>query len=403
MGKAIIMRDAEELLKKIDKIHKIQDIDTLLENVLHESRIFFNADAGTLYLKQGKQLFFRFIENDTLFKNNMMSNKHLYANSCIEINKKSLAGYVATTGEPLLIDDIYDIKSDISSAFNPEFDKKSNYKTQSLLIVPLTNSKNEIKGVLQLINALDDNGKVRPFSVKDKEFISYFAHYAADAIEKAEVSRDMILRMVEMAEIHDPYETSVHAKRVGDYALELYDIWAQNHNILLSERILKKDMFRIAAILHDVGKVAVNEELLKRKNGLTPAEKQKVYEHTVQGARLFKNKASGWDRIAFEVVLNHHERWDGNGYPGKIKNLFSTDIKFGKGKKGKEIPLSARIVAIADVYDSLISSRAYKEPWTHKSAMAYIRNKKGTQFDPELVDYFTEMDNTILAIRNKYV
>jgi HD-GYP domain-containing protein (c-di-GMP phosphodiesterase class II) len=403
MGKVIIMRDAEELLKRIHKIHKIQDIDSLLENVLHESRMFFNADAGTLYLKQGKHLFFRFIENDTLFKNNMLGSKHLYANSCIEINKKSLAGYVATTGDPLLIDDVYDIKSGISSAFNPAFDKKSNYKTKSLLIVPLKDSKNEIIGVLQLINALDNNGKVRPFSVKDKEFISYFAHYAADAIEKAEVSRDMILRMVEMAEIHDPYETGVHARRVGDYSLELYDKWAQKHNIALSERFLKKDMFRIAAILHDVGKVAIDVELLQRKNGLSPSEKRIVYEHTVMGARLFRNRASGWDRIAYEVVLNHHERWDGKGYPGKIKNVFAKEIKFGKGKKGKEIPLSARIVAIADVYDSLISSRAYKEPWSHKSAMAYIRNKSGTQFDPELVDYFMEMDDTILAIRNKYV
>ena len=397
-----IMRNAEELLEKIHKIHKIQDIDTLLENVLHESRMFFNADAGTLYLKQEKHLFFRFIEHDRLSKKDSLSNKHLYANTSIEINKKSLAGYVAATGEALLIDDVYDIKSGISFAFNAKFDKKTDYRTTSLLIVPLVNSKKETIGVLQLINAMDENKKVRPFSVKDKEFISYFAHYAADAIEKAEVARDMILRMVEMAEIHDPYETGNHAKRVGDYSLELYDIWAQKHNIMLSERVVKKDMFRIAAILHDVGKVAINEKLLQNANGLTPEEKIQIYNHTIYGARLFKNKASGWDRIAFEVVLNHHERWDGKGYPGHIKDIFGKDIKFGKGKKEKEIPLSARIVAIADVYDSLISDRAYKDPWPHKSAMAYMRNKKGTQFDPELVDYFLGMNNTIIAIRNKY-
>jgi HD-GYP domain-containing protein (c-di-GMP phosphodiesterase class II) len=402
MVMAGIMRNAEELLEKIHKIHKIQDIDTLLENVLHESRLFFNADAGTLYLIQGKYLFFRFIENNTLFKKDLLSNKHLYANTSIEINKKSLAGYVAATGEALLIDDVYDIKSGISFAFNAEFDKKTNYRTTSLLIVPLKNSKKETIGVLQLINALDENEKVRPFSVKDKEFISYFAHYAADAIEKAEVARDMVLRMVEMAEIHDPYETGEHAKRVGDYSLELYDMWAQKHNIMLSERIIKKDMFRIAAILHDVGKVAINEELLQNTNGLTNEEKIKIYNHTIYGARLFKNKASGWDRIAFEVVLNHHERWDGKGYPGHIKDIFSKEMKFGKGKKGKEIPLSARIVAIADVYDALISERAYKDSWSHKSAMAYIRNKKGSQFDSELVDYFLVMNDTILAIRNKY-
>jgi HD-GYP domain-containing protein (c-di-GMP phosphodiesterase class II) len=395
-------KSAQELITIIQSIHKIQDIDALLEKVLHEARMFIKADAGTLYLIKKGRLFFRHIENDTLFKNGQGVNKHLYTNASIKIDKKSLAGYVASTGESLLIDNVYDIKSNISFAFNPKFDKKSQYKTISLLVVPLVSSKNEVIGVLQLINALNEKNGVIPFSMEDKIFLSYFAQYAADAIEKAELAHEMVLRMVEMAELHDPYETTIHAKRVGDYALELYEKWTLEHNIELSERIIKKDMFRIAAILHDVGKVGVNEELLQGDRSLSDEEKFELYKHTIYGARLFKNKTSGWDRIAHEVVLNHHERWDGRGYPGHIKDIYKEPVKFRRGKKGREIPLSARIVAIADVYDTLISERSYKEAWNHESAMMYIRSERGKQFDPELVDYFLSMENIIKSIIDKY-
>jgi response regulator RpfG family c-di-GMP phosphodiesterase len=270
-------------------------------------------------------------------------------------------------------------------------------------VVPLATSENRILGVLQLINALDDEGNPVSFSVNDRLFISYFAQHAAGAIEKAELSRQMVLRMVEMAELRDPFETIPHAKRVGDYSLELYDKWAIRHNIPLNERNIKKDMFRTAAILHDVGKVAIADSILQKRGELNHEEKLEMQKHTIYGARLFTRKNSHWDKIAAEVALNHHERWDGTGYPGYTVDVHSAEIEYGPGKRGKDIPLSARIVAISDVYDALISKRAYKEPWKEETALTYIKRQAGKQFDPELVEIFLTMGEIIQAIRSKYV
>ncbi len=133
---------------------------------------------------------------------------------------------MAKTGEPILIDDVYHIQSDVSFSFNPAFDQSTNYRTQSILGVPLKTRDNEIVGVLQLINAKNESGEVVAFSMQDRLFISQFALNAADAIEKARLSREMVLRMVELAELRDPFETSQHAKRVGAYSVELYEKWA---------------------------------------------------------------------------------------------------------------------------------------------------------------------------------
>lgn len=395
-------KNSKSLLRTIQKIHQIKDVNLLLERTLHEARRFVHADAGTLYLASGDRLYFNYIENDTLFREHDAREKYVYSNNSIKIDRSSLAGYVALSGESLIIDDVYDIKSGVSYQFNPFFDQATRYHTQSQLVVPLTTTDNRTLGVLQLINAQDENGRTVSFSVNDRLFISYFAQHAASAIEKAELSRQMVLRMVEMAELRDPYETIPHAKRVGDYSLELYDKWAIRHDIPLNERNIKKDMFRTAAILHDVGKVAIADSILQKRGELNREEKLGMQMHTIYGARLFARKNTHWDKIAAEVALNHHERWDGTGYPGHLPDLHAESIDFGPGKRGKDIPLSARIVAISDVYDALISERAYKEPWKEESALTYIKKQAGKQFDPELVELFLGMGDIIQAIREKY-
>jgi HD-GYP domain-containing protein (c-di-GMP phosphodiesterase class II) len=391
-------RDVTGLLKTIEKLHGIQDLHLLLERSLHEARTFLNADAGTIYLKERGKLYFRFIENDTLFKNGAEDNKHLYYSSSIEISMDSVAGFVAKKGEPLMIDDVYDLPVDVSYHFNPEFDKKSKYRTKSLLVVPIKSSSGQIHGVIQLINAKDDSGEIQPFSGMDRIYLSYFAQSAAQAIERAYLSRDMVLRMVEMVALRDPFETINHATRVGEFALELYDRYADARDVSSTERYVKKDIFRTAAMLHDVGKFGVEDQLMNREGPLSDEEKSKVYLHTIYGARLFQNNQSLYDRVAHEVALNHHERWDGRGYPGKYRESNTGEIHFGTGKKGEEIPLSSRIVSICDVFDTLIMRRAYKDPWDVDSALHYIRSKAGKQFDPELVDLFVNMKEIILAI-----
>jgi response regulator RpfG family c-di-GMP phosphodiesterase len=383
-------------------MYYIKDLDTLLEKVLFEARKFVNAEAGTLYLARGRYLYFSYVQNEALFREDHPKDKYTYSNKRLVIDRNSLAGYVASTKDSLLIDDVYEINSNVTYQFNPDFDRKTSYKTQSILVVPLETTDQAVLGVLQLINAKSDKEQVIPFSMQDRLYITEFARNAANAIEKAKLSREMVLRMVELAELRDPYETSQHAKRVGAYSIELYEAWALRHRI--EDRKIKhmKEILRNAAILHDVGKVALSDVILKKPGGLGKDEITQMKSHTIHGARLFKYVHSPWDRMAAEVALNHHERWDGRGYPGKIDNIFAREIRFGPGKRGKEIPLAARIVALADVYDALMSKRSYKDSWKEEQALRYIRVQSGRQFDPELVALFQRNYDTIRAIRRHY-
>ncbi|TVQ40098.1 MAG: HD domain-containing protein [Spirochaetaceae bacterium] len=391
-------RTARDLLRTIRRIQKITDLTVLLESVLHEARTFVDADAGTLYLARDGRLFFSYIENDTLFPEGNPKERYVYSENNIPIDRNSLAGYVASTGEALMIDNVYDIKSNVSYSFNPSYDKLTQYKTQSILVVPLMKSNTVVVGVLQLINRKDRHGDVIPFTADDRLYITYFAEHAADTIERADLSRQMVMRMVEMAELRDPHESVAHARRVGDYAVELFNRWAARHGVPLHERILKKDIFRAAAILHDVGKVGLTDIVISKEGKFTDQEKALMYRHTVFGARLFRNSRSIWDKIAYEVTLNHHERWDGSGYPGHIQDIFAEKITFGPGKKGKEIPLSARIVAIADVFDALTSERSYKQAWSEDKALEYLQEHAGEKFDPELVQHFIDIRDVLQAI-----
>jgi HD-GYP domain-containing protein (c-di-GMP phosphodiesterase class II) len=393
---------AEELLKTISEIYHLKDLDTLLQRILFETRRFVNADAGTIYLAAKGHLFFYFVQNDTLFKTERAKDKYIYSQARLPINKQSLAGYVALTGQSLLIDDVYDIKSDVTYSFNPTFDKKSSYKTKSILMVPILTRNDTLLGVIQLINAKDGEGNIISFSMQDTLYITQFANYAANAIENAKLSREMAFRMVEIAAMRDPSETSEHAKRVSAIAVELYTLWARRHGIAQREQPQTREVLRVAAILHDVGKVAISDLVLKKRGGLTEREKYHVQSHTVYGARLFVNANSPWDRAASEVALNHHERWNGEGYPGKMDDLFAQKIIFGPGKKGLEIPLTARVVSIADVFDSLVSKRVYKQKWPDIEAFRYIRMHSGKFFDPELSDLFLKMHETVRAIEQRY-
>jgi response regulator RpfG family c-di-GMP phosphodiesterase len=394
-------RDTQKLFRTIEGLFQIKDLDLLLENILTEARHFLMADAGTIYLAVRNLLYFSFVQNDTLFQGET-KNKYIPSGASLPVDKASLAGYVAKTGEPILIDDVYHIQSQLSFAFNPAFDQQTSYRTRSILGVPLRTRENEVVGVLQLINAKDETGNVVAFSMDDKLFITQFAQHAADAIEKARLSREMVLRMVEMASLRDPFETSRHAKRVGAYSVELYEKWATKRNVSTREIKKVRDVLGTAAILHDVGKVAVSDIILKKSGELSYDEKLKMKEHTVLGARLFRRTNSFWDYMAAEVALNHHENWDGSGYPGRLDDLYTPKIYMGPGKQSTEIPLSARVVAIADVYDALVSQRAYKQGWRQEHALQYIRYQAGKKFDPELVGIFLKMDELLTAIARKY-
>ena len=119
-----------------------------------------------------------------------------------------------------------------------------------------------------------------------------------------------------------------------------------------------------------------------------------MQQHTVIGAQLFVDSPTQFDETAQEVGLNHHERWDGTGYPGYVEldGQPTIDPATGltrlTGKRGEDIPLFARIVGLADVVDALFSRRSYKEPWSEEQVLKHVRDESGRHFDPELVDIF---------------
>jgi HD-GYP domain-containing protein (c-di-GMP phosphodiesterase class II) len=160
-------------------------------------------------------------------------------------------------------------------------------------------------------------------------------------------------------------------------------------------------------MLHDVGKVAISDLILKKPARFTPEEYLVMQHHTIYGAQLFDDPQSPMDIIARDIALTHHENWDGTGYPGWVDAVTGLPVRVdanGKtvGRKGDETPLTGRIVAIADVFDALCSKRVYKEPWNEEQVLAEIRQLAGTKFDPELVDIFFEILPSIKQIQNLY-
>jgi len=389
------------ILKKIEELNHLNDIDTILDKILFEARQLSNADAGSIFILEDDKLRFGYVHNDTLFKQHDVS-EAIYANYVIPINDQSIVGYVASIGEPLAIDDAYRIPSDRPFMFNPEYDLKSGYRTKSMLTIPLTTFHGKKVGVMQLINAKDANGRILPFTEESRALVPLFANNAAVAVDRGVMNREMILRMVRMAELRDPTETGTHVQRVGSYAAEIYQQWALKRSIDNQEMKRKKDLIRLAAMLHDVGKVGIPDVILKKPQKLSDKEYDIMKLHTVYGGRLFANQTSQLDTISMEIALNHHEKWNGGGYPGRIEDIMCQDPQMGECKKSDEIPLSARIVALADVYDALTSRRVYKEAWGEDQVFETIRKESGEHFDPDLVDIFFEIISVIKAIRNKY-
>jgi hypothetical protein len=190
---------------------------------------------------------------------------------------------------------------------------------------------------------------------------------------------------------------------VGAYSAELYEAWAARHAVPQREVRNTRDILRTAAILHDVGKVAVSDAILRKASELSYDEKLQLRHHTILGARLFKRSSSPWDKMAAEVALNHHENWDGSGYPGKIDDIYAQKVYLGPGRQATEIPLPARIVALADVYDALTSRRPYKEPYPHEVAREMIVKDSGKHFDPACVQAFLNRQKDFLHIKDQSV
>lgn len=172
------------------------------------------------------------------------------------------------------------------------------------------------------------------------------------------------------AEFRDD-DTGRHTRRVGELSASIAQDLGESEEFV--------EAIRLAAPLHDVGKIAVPDEILRKAGRLTDEEFATMRQHTVIGERIFGESRSPLMIMAQSIAKSHHERWDGSGYPS--------------GLSGEDIPLAARIVSVADVYDALTSERPYKRAWSVAESVAEIRAQSGKQFDPRVVDSFLQLVN----------
>ena len=198
----------------------------------------------------------------------------------------------------------------------------------------------------------------------------------------------IIMWTSEMVEFRDE-ETGQHVERVQKF-LEIMLCEMEKRNIYGEEiGTWDREAFFRSSLLHDVGKIKIRDDILLKTSKLTEDEFAIMKLHTLYGRMLLESLQ---EKVPNETFLDyaktlsysHHERWDGNGYPDRLK--------------GREIPLQARMMALADVYDALVSERPYKKAFTHEEAMKIISEGRGTQFDPDLADLFISLSDNILTI-----
>ena len=406
--------DSDKTLQTMEELNQLLDVDGILDKVLLEARQMADADAGTIFLLDKGELQFSYVQNDTLFKEDA-TNKMIYADYALPVDESSIVGYVALSGEPLAIDDAYELSSNLPWSFNRSFDQQTGYRTISILTIPLRNYQNRLVGVMQLINARDEMGLHTPFTLEHRKTIPLLANKASAVIDRGLMIREQILRMMRMASMRDPAETAGHVQRVGAYVAEIYKRHALNRAFkdsaslafsgnpegLFEEVKRTSGLMRLAAMLHDVGKVGIADAILKKPDKLTDEEFVVMRQHSIKGAQLFANTESDLDKLCYDIALHHHEKWAGGGYPGRVQDIYLEDVP-GEPLHGEDIPLAARITALADVYDALLSKRMYKEPWPEEKVLGVIKEESGRHFDPEVVEAFFEIYDVIKAIQEKF-
>jgi putative two-component system response regulator len=190
----------------------------------------------------------------------------------------------------------------------------------------------------------------------------------------------VILRLVTASGYRDE-ETGEHIRRMGEYAAVLARAAGWHENAV--------DEIRLAATMHDVGKIGVADAILRKPGTLSPGEFEQMKEHTRIGARILEGSRIPLLQLARDIALCHHEKWTGGGYPD--------------GLAGDAIPLPARIVAVCDVYDALVNDRVYRKALPEEKALAIIKEGRGTHFDPAVLDLFLERLPEIRAIRDKFI
>lgn len=233
--------------------------------------------------------------------------------------------------------------------------------------------KNEL--LISVAGALERRRLVRESRAYEERLRQEVRDRTADIREREE---EIALRLVSASEYRDE-ETGTHIRRMGAYSSELAKAlgWEQQ----------AVDMIRIAAPMHDVGKIGVPDAILLKPGRLTPEEFEKVKEHSAIGAGILAGSHIPLLQMAADIARYHHEKWDGTGYL--------------EGLSGEEIPEAARIVAVADVYDAMSNDRVYRKAMPEEKVLAIMLEGRGSHFDPRIYDCFMDLLPVFRQIREK--
>ena len=199
----------------------------------------------------------------------------------------------------------------------------------------------------------------------------------AEQLKQAHV--DLVHRLGRAAEYKDT-DTGEHIARMSQYSKLLALEFGMGEQ--------QAELLRQAAPMHDVGKIGIPDAILLKPGRLTPDEFDHMKQHAAIGAQILANSSSALLQLAHKLAIEHHEKWDGSGYPN--------------GLKGEQISVEGRIVAIADVFDALTSKRPYKEAWGVEEALEHMQAQAGKHFDPHLINLFVNKLDAIIAIKNAY-
>ncbi len=362
MGRRQELEKRQTLLARFGRLISVETrLDSLLTILAEEIRNILDADRCSVFLLDAYK-------------------GELWTKVALGMEEKVLripigqgiAGFVAKTGSAVNIRDAYR-----DTRFAQDLDRITGYQTRSVLAVPLKGRDGHALGVFEVLNKRQNS-----FNEEDEGLLRILATMASSFIENATLYDDLrrshletIYRMALVAEYRDQEDTGKHLRRMSRYSGIIASAMGMSFH--------ESEDIRYAAPLHDIGKVAIPDSILRKPGKLTPEEFDEMKRHTIYGSRMLVHAESRLLRLASRIAISHHEHYDGSGYPYALK--------------GDAIPLEARIVSVADVFDALMSKRVYKGAWTSEDAVAYINGQSGKLFDPAVVEKLAGCFDEILA------
>ncbi len=266
------------------------------------------------------------------------------------------------------------------------------------LIKKIRENELNYRYVIVLTSMEDDTSLVRALSLGADDYIAKPVRpdelrlrvEGGIRLLRLEIQEELIMSLAKLAEYRSD-ETGYHLERVQHYTRILARDLALNHPTLGISAQVAEEYARVSP-LHDIGKVAIPDSVLHKPGKLTFEEFEIMKSHSRIGGQLLKDifdkSGSHYLKTAYETAMYHHERFNGTGYP--------------EGLKGDDIPVSARIIALADMYDAMTSKRCYKDAFSHEKTKSIIIQEKGDHLDPIVVDSFVQQEELWLAIRERY-